>query len=374
MACGPSYERLTQPDARPFPRAPDSLLFAHRIFRQFAVALLFQSALIIAVQLWLLHLCVRAQRQTALERRQPLRRLRGTVPPHVVPGPGPGPAPAPALTPHPHPPCLATATVDRVLADFWRWDAYEDYLIVLTGFFWTLCCASYVVSAYGDADLFAEILGALAVAFEIAFPIPQMRKIVSTGSAAGVRYVQARRPRPFRSPPVPYTGTSFNVQSRFRWEMVATWWVGDVLKTTYFVLSEAPAQFFVCGLLQLILDTVLAGQLVIYHRREPGSADEPTTPALVPTALLPLGSSLVGASSDCTPCAKRRPCVGEGQGVRAHSCCRRGGCGLVCSQGGLRRSPARQLCTFSWCVGVHPALAPALAPALEGRAAWYTAS
>ena len=53
--------------------------------------------------------------------------------------------------------------------------------------------------------------------------------------------------------------------------MIATWWAGDVLKTAYFIVKEAPVQFFVCGLIQLALDTVLAGQLMLYRRRDSGS-------------------------------------------------------------------------------------------------------
>jgi len=53
---------------------------AARIFRQFDIALLWQSCLMIAVMLWLLSLCVSAQRQVALEHRVPLRRLRSASP------------------------------------------------------------------------------------------------------------------------------------------------------------------------------------------------------------------------------------------------------------------------------------------------------
>jgi hypothetical protein len=74
-----------------------------------------------------------------------------------------------------------------VWTDFWRWDALEDYLVVLAAFFWALSCLAYAVRAYGDTRVLAEVLGALSVACEIAFPLPQVRHIFATGSAAGVR-------------------------------------------------------------------------------------------------------------------------------------------------------------------------------------------
>jgi len=70
--------------------------------------------------------------------------------------------------------------------------------------------------------------------------------------------------------------------------MVATWWVGDVLKTAYFVISEAPLQFFLCGLLQMMLDTVLAGQLVLYYRNDPAPAAPDAATKASPLALVKL--------------------------------------------------------------------------------------
>ena len=78
-------------------------------------------------------------------------------------------------------------------ADFWRWDAFEDYAIVVLVMIALLGVVSYAVARAGYTTQFAEAIGILSVACEIAFPIPQVRKIASTGSAAGVRYAMRQR-------------------------------------------------------------------------------------------------------------------------------------------------------------------------------------
>lgn len=45
--------------------------------------------------------------------------------------------------------------------------------------------------------------------------------------------------------------------------MVIMWTCGDVFKTAYFVLREAPPQFWVCGSLQVSLDVVILFQVSI---------------------------------------------------------------------------------------------------------------
>jgi hypothetical protein len=47
--------------------------------------------------------------------------------------------------------------------------------------------------------------------------------------------------------------------SRF---MVGNWVVGDVAKTVLFVVRGNPAQFVVCGILQLSIDMVVIGQIL----------------------------------------------------------------------------------------------------------------
>lgn len=47
----------------------------------------------------------------------------------------------------------------------------------------------------------------------------------------------------------------------FSVSMVVMWTCGDLFKTAYFVIREAPTQFWVCGSLQVALDVVILFQV-----------------------------------------------------------------------------------------------------------------
>lgn len=47
------------------------------------------------------------------------------------------------------------------------------------------------------------------------------------------------------------------------------WFVGDTLKTAYFVLKAQPLQFVFCGLIQIFIDTVIIAQIYYYDTKVP---------------------------------------------------------------------------------------------------------
>lgn len=47
-------------------------------------------------------------------------------------------------------------------------------------------------------------------------------------------------------------------------KMVLLWTAGDVFKTTYFVMNESPAQFWVCGSVQILIDVAILLQVLYY--------------------------------------------------------------------------------------------------------------
>ena len=53
--------------------------------------------------------------------------------------------------------------------------------------------------------------------------------------------------------------------------MVCMWLSGDIFKTLYFVIREAPIQFWLCGVLQVGLDLSILAQ-VLYYRMYPHGA------------------------------------------------------------------------------------------------------
>lgn len=48
--------------------------------------------------------------------------------------------------------------------------------------------------------------------------------------------------------------------------MVLLWTAGDIFKTTYFVMNESPAQFWVCGLVQILIDVAILLQVLFYNQ------------------------------------------------------------------------------------------------------------
>lgn len=49
-------------------------------------------------------------------------------------------------------------------------------------------------------------------------------------------------------------------------EMVIMWLSGDLFKTLYTILRKTPAQFYVCGSIQVIVDILILGQVLWYRR------------------------------------------------------------------------------------------------------------
>lgn len=50
--------------------------------------------------------------------------------------------------------------------------------------------------------------------------------------------------------------------------MVLMWTSGDIFKTIYFILENAPLQFLMCGLLQIGLDLAILLQCLFYRGEE----------------------------------------------------------------------------------------------------------
>ncbi|KAI1728672.1 PQ loop repeat domain-containing protein [Ditylenchus destructor] len=50
-------------------------------------------------------------------------------------------------------------------------------------------------------------------------------------------------------------------------KMVLMWLIGDVGKTIYFVVRQNPAQFYICGSMQITIDILIMLQVFFYNRR-----------------------------------------------------------------------------------------------------------
>ncbi|XP_069019378.1 solute carrier family 66 member 2 [Embiotoca jacksoni] len=123
---------------------------------------------------------------------------------------------------------------DLNLHYFWQWSAFEDYLLFCFGF--TVLCA-VVTLLLLDSAVFVETLGSLAVVFEAMLGLPQLLQNLHNRSTKGMSV-----------------------------KMVLLWTAGDVFKTTYFVLNESPAQFWVCGSVQILIDVAILLQVLVYNQ------------------------------------------------------------------------------------------------------------
>jgi len=95
-----------------------------------------------------------------------------------------------------------------------------------------------------DSTFYIETIGFLAVFFEALLGTPQFLRNYRLKSTEGMSV-----------------------------KMVLMWTSGDIFKTVYFLVRHAPAQFWLCGALQISIDIAILCQVMIYsnnnHPRKP---------------------------------------------------------------------------------------------------------
>ncbi|BES88462.1 PQ loop repeat [Nesidiocoris tenuis] len=130
---------------------------------------------------------------------------------------------------------------DRVFTDFdwkyfWAWtdfQSYVDFILVVS------LVMSLLTFLLLDFIIYIEILGFLALFTEAMLAVPQLLRNFKQKSTEGMSIL-----------------------------MVLMWTVGDIFKTTYFILRETPAQFYLCSTLQVLIDITILGQVVIYKKKK----------------------------------------------------------------------------------------------------------
>ena len=137
---------------------------------------------------------------------------------------------------HPHRelPDRVVSLRDLKLRDVWRWTAFEDYVHFLTLVSMGLALVTLVLEPY---FLYREALGYVALVLEAGLAVPQCVSNARRRSTVGLS----------------------------TW-MVIGWAAGDAFKVLYSLLRKAPLPFFVCGCLQLAVDFIIAGQIVLYSK------------------------------------------------------------------------------------------------------------
>ncbi|KAL0849362.1 hypothetical protein ABMA28_013671 [Loxostege sticticalis] len=117
---------------------------------------------------------------------------------------------------------------------FWAWTDFQSYLDCMLVFSVFGAAVTYLMIEFSP---FVELIGFLAVFTEAMLGAPQIVKNHQNKSTEGMSV-----------------------------SMVIMWTCGDVFKTAYFVLREAPTQFWVCGALQVSLDIVILFQVWLYRQ------------------------------------------------------------------------------------------------------------
>ncbi|XP_054461977.1 solute carrier family 66 member 2 isoform X2 [Anoplopoma fimbria] len=117
---------------------------------------------------------------------------------------------------------------------FWLWSRFLDYMQCVLAF--TLMSA-YITYLFLESTLFVETLGFLAVFTEAMLGTPQLYCNYQNKSTEGMSI-----------------------------KMVLMWTSGDTFKTGYFLLTQAPVQFWICGLLQVLVDFTILFQVYYYSR------------------------------------------------------------------------------------------------------------
>ncbi|XP_011554628.1 solute carrier family 66 member 2 isoform X3 [Plutella xylostella] len=127
---------------------------------------------------------------------------------------------------------------ERIFTDmdrkyFWAWTDFQSYLDCMLVFSVVGAAITYLLIEFSP---FVELIGFLAVFTEAMLGAPQIAKNLRNKSTEGMSL-----------------------------SMVVMWTCGDVFKTAYFVLREAPPQFWICGSLQVTLDLVILFQVWLYR-------------------------------------------------------------------------------------------------------------
>lgn len=123
--------------------------------------------------------------------------------------------------------------IDFDVDNFWKWTdfiSYVQFVIVFT------MAGAAIAYLFSGSSMFVEGLGFSALCIEAMLGVPQFYHNLQNKSTEGMSV-----------------------------KMVILWTFGDVFKTLYFVIRNAPYQFWVCGILQISLDTAILGQVFLYR-------------------------------------------------------------------------------------------------------------
>ncbi|XP_052816137.1 solute carrier family 66 member 2-like [Mya arenaria] len=124
--------------------------------------------------------------------------------------------------------------LDLDIEHFWQWTDFGSYVQFTAAFTVLMGLLTYL---FLGNWVFIETIGFLAVFAEAMLGAPQFYRNFQNKSTQGMSK-----------------------------KMVGMWTMGDVFKTCYFVIREAPPQFWICGSLQVMIDISIFIQVFVYRR------------------------------------------------------------------------------------------------------------
>lgn len=128
---------------------------------------------------------------------------------------------------------------------FWNWPYLIDYIYFLVLFIVLIGFVSHFVGY--DNYYYVELLGAASASVEAVIGLPQIYQNFKTKNTASL--------------------------SLF---MIYTWVIGDSIKTFYFVKTQSPFQLICCGIFQLTMDMVILLQIFLYSKGKTSVETEQT--------------------------------------------------------------------------------------------------
>ncbi|XP_072377092.1 solute carrier family 66 member 2 isoform X1 [Diabrotica undecimpunctata] len=187
--------------------------------RHFEYPLLVQSMIMNVTMFLMIHLCVRVRNRNQLlqarqriftAKPQEVQRLLNTTPRR------------------------STGSLrDFDAKYFWNWTDFQSYLDCILIF---TIATSLLMYIFIDYIIFVETVGFLALFTEAMLGTPQLTKNYRNKSTEGMSI-----------------------------SMVVMWTCGDIFKTSYFLLRDAPVQFWVCGSIQVTVDLLILLQVCLYR-------------------------------------------------------------------------------------------------------------
>ncbi|CAG9797754.1 unnamed protein product [Chironomus riparius] len=221
-----------------------ALLIANtlRIFfwfsKRYELPLLIQSVVMNITMFLMIHLCVKVRRNNAIMRA----RERVFSDQAVTSVDGISPINKPNTNSESRQPSSENTVISQskhYISDFdsryfWAWTDFQSYLDFLLVVWAVGAAVTYIML---PVNWFMEMIGFLAVFTEAMLGAPQFLRNYRNKSTHGMSFL-----------------------------MVIMWTIGDVYKTTYFILRSAPIQFWLCGMLQVSLDLAILLQVYIFRK------------------------------------------------------------------------------------------------------------